>query len=86
MTTLISPLAGKPAPASSLIDVAKLVTAYYEIEPDPAVAAQRVVFGTSGHRDQRRIHTDTGCCGCRRSGNPRMHLTPDQRVAALLAR
>ena len=50
MTTLISPLAGKPAPASSLIDVAKLVTAYYEIEPDPAIAAQRVVFGTSGHR------------------------------------
>jgi phosphoglucomutase len=50
MTTHISPLAGKPAPQSSLIDVAKLVTAYYEIEPDPTVAAQRVVFGTSGHR------------------------------------
>jgi phosphoglucomutase len=50
MTTHISPLAGKPAPASSLIDVAKLVTAYYEMKPDPAVAAQRVVFGTSGHR------------------------------------
>ena len=50
MTTQISPLAGKPAPISSLIDVAKLVTAYYEIKPDPTVAAQRVVFGTSGHR------------------------------------
>jgi phosphoglucomutase len=50
MTTHISPLAGKPAPISSLIDVAKLVTAYYEVEPDPTVAAQRVVFGTSGHR------------------------------------
>ena len=50
MTTHISPLAGKPAPQSSLIDVAKLVTAYYEIKPDPTVAAQRVVFGTSGHR------------------------------------
>jgi phosphoglucomutase len=50
MTTLISPLAGKAAPASLLINVAKLVTAYYEIEPDPAIAAQRVVFGTSGHR------------------------------------
>ena len=50
MTTQISPLAGKPAPLSSLIDVAKLVTAYYEIKPDPTVAAQRVVFGTSGHR------------------------------------
>ena len=45
-----SPLAGKPAPLSSLIDVARLVTAYYEIKPDPTVAAQRVVFGTSGHR------------------------------------
>jgi phosphoglucomutase len=50
MATHISALAGKPAPFSSLIDVAKLVTAYYEIKPDPAVAAQRVVFGTSGHR------------------------------------
>jgi phosphoglucomutase len=50
MTTEINPLAGKPAPLSSLIDVAKLVTAYFEIRPDPAVAAQRVVFGTSGHR------------------------------------
>ena len=50
MTTRISPLAGKPAPLSSLIDVAKLVTAYYEMKPDPAVASQRVVFGTSGHR------------------------------------
>ena len=50
MTTPINPLAGKPAPPSSLIDVATLVTAYYEIEPDPTVASQRVVFGTSGHR------------------------------------
>src|ERR1700678_4192150 len=45
-----SPLAGEPAPQSSLIDVAKLVTAYFEMKPDPTVAAQRVVFGTSGHR------------------------------------
>jgi phosphoglucomutase len=50
MTTHINPLAGKPAPQSSLINVAKLITAYYEIKPDPAVEAQRVVFGTSGHR------------------------------------
>jgi phosphoglucomutase len=50
MSTQINPLAGKPAPSSSLIDVAKLVTAYFEIRPDPAIAAQRVVFGTSGHR------------------------------------
>jgi phosphoglucomutase len=50
MTTHISPLAGKGVPVSLLINVAKLVTAYYEIKPDPSVAAQRVVFGTSGHR------------------------------------
>jgi phosphoglucomutase len=50
MTTQINPLAGKPAPLSTLIDVAKLVTAYFEIRPDCAIAAQRVVFGTSGHR------------------------------------
>jgi phosphoglucomutase len=46
----ISPLAGKPAPKSVLIDVAKVLAAYRELQPDPGVAAQRVVFGTSGHR------------------------------------
>ena len=46
----VSPLAGKPADASILVDVPKLVTAYYTGQPDPAVAAQRVAFGTSGHR------------------------------------
>src|SRR5690242_19778113 len=46
----ISPLAGKPAPASLLVDVPKLVTAYYTQVPDPSVPAQRVSFGTSGHR------------------------------------
>ncbi len=50
MTTRISPLAGKPAPPSMLVNVAKLVTAYYSEVPDPTVAAQRVAFGTSGHR------------------------------------
>ena len=45
-----SPLAGLPAPASVLIDVPKLITAYYEDRPDPALASQRVAFGTSGHR------------------------------------
>jgi len=50
MTTHVSPLAGKGVPVSLLINVAKLVMAYYEIKPDPSVAAQRVVFGTSGHR------------------------------------
>jgi phosphoglucomutase len=45
-----SPLAGKPAPAEILVDVSRLITAYYTDKPDPSVAAQRVVFGTSGHR------------------------------------
>ena len=46
----ISPLAGKPADPSQLINVPRLVTAYYTGRPDPSVPAQRVVFGTSGHR------------------------------------
>ena len=46
----ISPLAGKPADPSLLINVPRLVTAYYTGQPDPSVPAQRVVFGTSGHR------------------------------------
>ena len=50
MATSISPLAGKPAPQSSLVNVAKLITSYYSDVPDPTVAAQRVAFGTSGHR------------------------------------
>ncbi len=46
----ISPLAGKPAPPEILVDVPRLITAYYTDFPDPSVAAQRVAFGTSGHR------------------------------------
>src|ERR1700675_2530913 len=46
----ISPLAGKPAPLGMLVDVSRLITAYYRDVPDPAVPAQRVAFGTSGHR------------------------------------
>ena len=46
----ISPLAGKPAPLSLLVDVPKLVTAYFTEVPDPSVPEQRVLFGTSGHR------------------------------------
>ncbi|MFD7445458.1 phosphoglucomutase (alpha-D-glucose-1,6-bisphosphate-dependent) [Streptomyces sp. NPDC059909] len=42
--------AGQPARPEDLIDVARLVTAYYALHPDPAVPAQRVAFGTSGHR------------------------------------
>src|ERR1022692_844904 len=50
MSTKISPLAGKPAQAAQLVDVAKLVAAYYSLTPDIAVPEQRVAFGTSGHR------------------------------------
>ncbi len=50
MTTKLNPLAGQPAPASTLIDVDKLLSAYHTEVPDPTVAAQRVAFGTSGHR------------------------------------
>ncbi|MEO6798983.1 MAG: phosphoglucomutase (alpha-D-glucose-1,6-bisphosphate-dependent) [Rhodanobacter sp.] len=50
MSQKISPLAGKPAPKSILVDVPKLLAAYADLKPDPSVAAQRVAFGTSGHR------------------------------------
>ena len=46
----VSTLAGKPAPESILANIPRLVTNYYALEPDPAVATQRVAFGTSGHR------------------------------------
>src|SRR6516165_10422522 len=46
----IHPLAGQPAPASSLIDVGKLERAYYQNRPDLADPFQLVAFGTSGHR------------------------------------
>ncbi len=46
----VSPLAGKPAEASTLVNVPRLVTAYYTEVPDPSVPEQRVAFGTSGHR------------------------------------
>ena len=46
----VSPVAGKPAEPSILVNVPKLVTAYYTEAPDPSVPAQRVAFGTSGHR------------------------------------
>jgi len=46
----IDPNAGKPATASMLVNVPRLVTDYYALRPDPEVPAQRVSFGTSGHR------------------------------------
>lgn len=46
----LHPLAGKPAPYELLVNVPRLISAYYTGEPDPADPAQRVTFGTSGHR------------------------------------
>jgi phosphoglucomutase len=45
-----SPLAGKPAEPGMLVNIPRLITAYFTDAPDPAVPAQRVAFGTSGHR------------------------------------
>ncbi|MEO8364640.1 MAG: phosphoglucomutase (alpha-D-glucose-1,6-bisphosphate-dependent) [Pseudoxanthomonas sp.] len=50
MASNISPLAGKPAQAAQLVNVDKLIAAYADVHPDPSIAAQRVAFGTSGHR------------------------------------
>src|SRR6202162_2194770 len=50
MAVKINPLAGRPATPSMLANIPRLVTAYFADQPDPSVAAQRVAFGTSGHR------------------------------------
>jgi phosphoglucomutase len=47
---MVSSRAGQPAGPDDLVDVPKLVTAYYALHPDPEQPAQRVSFGTSGHR------------------------------------
>ncbi|HYZ54100.1 MAG TPA: phosphoglucomutase (alpha-D-glucose-1,6-bisphosphate-dependent) [Streptosporangiaceae bacterium] len=47
---MVDPRAGQPAASEDLVNVAKLVTAYYAVHPDPGDAAQQVSFGTSGHR------------------------------------
>jgi phosphoglucomutase len=46
----INPLAGQPAPPQLLVNVSRLITAYYSYRPDVAIAEQKVAFGTSGHR------------------------------------
>ena len=53
----VDPRAGKPAEARDLVDVAALVAAYTSLRPDPSVAAQRVTFGTSGHRGSSLTRT-----------------------------
>lgn len=47
---MLSPLAGKPAPDSLLVNVPRLLTSYYCDKPDVNVASEKVAFGTSGHR------------------------------------
>ena len=49
MPETVSPLAGKPAEPSILVDVPRLVTAYFTGEPDPTVPSQRVAFQQGGH-------------------------------------
>ncbi|MEO8627073.1 MAG: phosphoglucomutase (alpha-D-glucose-1,6-bisphosphate-dependent) [Betaproteobacteria bacterium] len=46
----VSPFAGKPAQPAMLVNVPRLITAYYTGVPDPSVSTQRIAFGTSGHR------------------------------------
>jgi phosphoglucomutase len=50
MSVNVSPFAGKPAQSTMLVDVPKLIAAYYTETPDPSVPEQCIVFGTSGHR------------------------------------
>ena len=70
-------LAGQPAPRSVLVDVPRLVSAYYTLKPDPARVAQRVSFGTSGHRgsslrssfnEDHILATSQAICEHRRTG------------------
>jgi phosphoglucomutase len=51
------PLAGKPVPRSLLVDVPRLIAAYYTLTPDPTVLSHRVAFGTSGHRGSSLDHS-----------------------------
>jgi phosphoglucomutase len=71
----LHPLAGKPAPPESLIDVMALERAYLELAPDPEVPAQRVSFGTSGHRG----------CPFERSFNEAHILATTQAICELRA-
>ena len=56
MSAKVNPLAGKTAEPSMLVNVPRLVTAYFTGVPDPKVASQRVAFGTSGHRGSAFNH------------------------------
>lgn len=47
---MLSPFAGKPVQPDMLVNVPKLITAYYQDKPDVSIPGERVAFGTSGHR------------------------------------
>ena len=53
---MISPSAGKPIDSAQLVDIPRLVSAYFTLTPDPAVSSQMVAFGTSGHRGSAFDH------------------------------
>ena len=53
----LHPLAGKPAPCELLVNVPRLISAYYTYHPDPAERDHAVVFGTSGHRGSSLSHS-----------------------------
>ena len=90
MSERISPLAGKPAPHELLVNVPLLISAYYTGRPDPSVPAQRVAFGTSGHRgssfdnafnEWHVLAVTQAICDHRRQrgiDGPSWHAIPDQ--------
>jgi hypothetical protein len=62
----ISPLAGKPAEQNILVNIPRLIIAYYSEKPDASVDGQRVSFGTSGHRGSSKKEPGIPCSqGCR---------------------
>ena len=87
---MTDPRAGQPAAAEDLVDVAKLVTAYYAVHPDPGDAGQRVSFGTSGHRgsaftatfnEDHILATTQAICEYRASQRDRRAAVPGRRHA-----
>ncbi len=62
------PLAGKPAPRSILVNVPRLITAYFVNHPDLSKPEQQVAFETSGHRGGLKVITEHGWFAARPSG------------------
>ena len=55
MVATVHPLAGKPAPKSILVNVPRLMTAYYALLPDPTKSEQAIAFGTAGASVRRTL-------------------------------